>query len=478
MGIKRLNFNEMKTTKAKLPLFTFLLLFLAFATFAQNQQGRTIFGTPLESINPKNGLIRCVSSEYEKHLAATDANRATTAQFEAWLAPKVAAAQAKMFSQNNVTTVITIPVVVHVIHNGDAVGASENISDARVISQITVLNQDFRRMLNTPGYNTNPIGADIEIEFCLAQQAPNGTATTGINRVNLGIDSWSTESEVEGTLKPQTSWDPTQYFNIWVAKFSAAPSAELNGVLGYAQFPSNSGLGGLSTNGGPAATDGVIIEYRTFGSSDYAPGNYSLPYDKGRTATHEVGHYFGLRHIWGDNSSCTVNATDSFKDFCPDTPAANTDNYDCVSIYNSCPVAAGNDMTENYMDYTNDTCMNTFTLNQKARIVAVLQNSPRRSSLGTSTVCQAPLGTDTFEGNDILSLYPNPASEIISIGLGYSDILPNSYSIFNALGQIVANKTVKTVSDLKIDINTMNSGIYFIRIERQNAFKTFKFIKQ
>jgi hypothetical protein len=475
-------FNEMNFTQVKLQMLSFFFL-LSFVTFAQEHttNGRIIFGTKLENINPKNGLIKCVSSEYEKHLLKTNPNRATTAEFEEWLAPKVEEIKKRLVSGTIENQVITIPIVVHIIHNGDAINTNENISDAQILSQITVLNQDFRRALNTPGFNSNAIGADIGIEFCLAQRTPNGTATNGINRVNLGVPFWTTGTSVEGTLKAQTIWDPTQYFNIWVAKFTDNYNDDednLGGVLGYAQFPSNSGLGGLNSDGGIVSTDGVIIDYRGFGSSTYAAGSYHQGYDKGRTTTHEIGHCFGLRHIWGDNDFCNTNGTDSFKDFCPDTPAANDANYDCLEIYNSCPVAAGNDMTENYMDYSNDACMNTFTLNQKARILAVFQNSPRRASLKTSTACQTPLAVKTFDDNNLLTIYPNPATEVVNIGLGASDVLPTSYSIINTLGQVIAVKNVSSESDLQININSINAGVYFIKIDRENTSKTFKFIKK
>ncbi len=359
-----------------LALITAFTLVISSSSFAQE---RKLFGKVVEKINPTTGHIRCASTEYNKSLEEKSPERNTEA-FEQWLAPKVAKIKADRIAGRNANAVVRIPVVVHVIHSGQAVGTGRNISDARVQSQITVLNQDYRRMAGTPGFNNNPVGADMEIEFYLAQTGPDGELTNGIDRVNLGNTTWN-ENNVETILKPQTSWDPKRYFNIWVCQFGG----DLNNVYGYAQFPHQSGLLGLDELG-TSATDGLICDWRAFGSSAIAPGTYYSGIDRGRTATHEIGHCFGLRHIWGDNSSCIVNAIDGFQDFCPDTPAASTEHYDCNAVYNTCPSAPGNDMTENYMDYSNDTCLNTFTLDQKNRMLAVLQNSPRREELPLSQV--------------------------------------------------------------------------------------------
>lgn len=376
-----------------------LLTFLSFGGYAQNgkqpgKTGKSFAPNPInQDYQNRTGYIHCLTDENEERLQELNPERANRQEFETWLAPKISSVKQKLNANAAKTmgNVVTIPVVVHVIHDGDAEGVSENISYDRVLSQITVLNEDYRRMLDTPGYNDNPVGADVEIEFCLAQTAPDGSLTDGVDRVNLSGYTWN-GNNVEGVLKPQTQWDPTQYFNIWVCQFGG----NLGGVLGYAQFPDTSGLGGLSTTGGYADTDGVVVDWRCFGSTDYVTGTFFNGYDKGRTLTHEIGHCFGLLHIWGDSSSCIVNASDSFKDYCPDTPAASQANSGCTLPVDSCPLADGNDMVENYMDYTNDTCMNIFTEDQKARILAVLANSPRRMELVNSTVCNAP----TPEDND------------------------------------------------------------------------------
>ncbi|SFQ63259.1 M43 family zinc metalloprotease [Flavobacterium akiainvivens] len=301
-------------------------------------------------------------------------------KFEQWLAPKVAAAKAASLQKSgqNTNQVVTIPVVVHVIHNGDAIGQDENISDEQIFSQITVLNEDFRRMLNTPGYNTNPVGADMEIEFCLAQRDPNGLLSTGITRRNMGKATWEMD-EVE-VMKTQTQWDPEKYLNIWVVSQVTIQNIYL--LAGYAQFPVQSGLEGLTGLPTSANTDGVVIGAPYFGSEEIYPDGFYEQGVTGRSATHEIGHYFGLRHIWGDAEACEGT------DYCADTPVHATANQGCPPAgYDSCPDEPGVDMIANYMDYTSDACKNVFTADQKARMQAVLANSPRRASLITSDGC-------------------------------------------------------------------------------------------
>lgn len=270
--------------------------------------------------------------------------------------------------------VITIPVVFHIIHNGDAVGSGENISDTYINAQLDQLNKDFRKLnadasLIPAAFAS--VAADAEIQFCLAQRKPDGTATNGINRLNMGNASW-TMNQCESTLKPQTIWDRSKYLNLWTVVFGGSDA----GTLGYAQFP-----------GGAANTDGVVLLYSSVGSTS-TPNSAGGAYGKGRTATHEVGHWLNLRHIWGDATCGT--------DYVSDTPTHNTANYGCPTYpHASTCSGAPTEMTMNYMDYTDDACMYMFSAGQKTRMQALFAASGSRASLATSNGCTAPSGGGT-----------------------------------------------------------------------------------
>ena len=341
---------------------------ISFAQTSTNTQ--TLFGQELTDANIKSldesGVIRCGSVEYEQYLKALYPERATNAEFESWLAPKVEAVKAQR--SNGVSIITTLPVVFHILTDG--VG-NENLSEAAIQAQIDQLNLDFG---NGAG-SSYTVATDTEVRFCLAQQ--NETEVTmfepGINRITDYDDGPFSMSDFENTIKPATQWDPTRYLNIWLANLESP-------LLGYAQFPVSSGLSGLNFPPEPANTDGVVILSSSVGSVA-SPNPLGGSYGLGRTLTHELGHWFGLRHIWGDSGNCSND------DFCADTPDATTSNGGCPTV-DSCPSdGLGADMVENYMDYTNDSCMDTFTADQKTRIQAVLANSPRRMELGASTVC-------------------------------------------------------------------------------------------
>ena len=370
-------------------IFTLICLFTVY--FSYGQQNETV---KRSKVNPKNGYSRCLTTEYEEFLRKKNPERLNPAQFEKWIGPIIATQKQNSIKNRAQQVIFNIPVVIHVIHNGDPVNtiashSEENISYKQAVSQIMVMNQDFRRMLGTPGNGSTGynLGVDCEINFVLAQQDQNGLQTNGVNRVNLGQANWSIE-DIDRIVKPQTQWDPTKYLNMWVVRFSDETS------LGYAQFPSNSTLGGISPNGGVAKTDGVVASFDAFGTIAANDGSFVMnsSYNLGRTMTHEVGHWLGLLHIWGDDDKCTGN-NDTSGDYVTDTPDSNTENYDCVTVSH----CIGNDMIENYMDYTNDACMNTFTAGQKARMVAVLKNSPRRKEL-LNSIGGTPGTIYTYDG--------------------------------------------------------------------------------
>lgn len=316
----------------------------------------------------------CATMQMDSLMRLRNPQEGSLGDFERDLQRKMIEIKAKMAAGRGAAEVISIPVVVHVIHNGEALGTARNISQAQVLSQIETLNEDFRRRAGTNGFNNDTRGADIEIEFCLAQLNPQGLrmAEPGIDRVNGNRANWS-RNDIEGSLKPTTSWDPNKYFNIWVLDFSAQD----DNLLGYAQFPSSSNLSGIPGGGGAASTDGVVITYTSFGNAQ--KGSFPVmkaPYNLGRTLTHEVGHWLGLRHIWGD-AACG-------DDFCADTPTQASESRGCQKGRISC---GGANMVENYMDYSDDACFNIFTKDQKTRMRTVMEVSPRRASLLTSNVC-------------------------------------------------------------------------------------------
>ena len=272
-------------------------------------------------------------------------------------------------TRNLVENVIKIPVVVHVIYSK----SQENISDAQIQSQLDVINEDFRRT-NSDKTNKWSQAADTEIEFYLAQVDPNGNSTSGITRKASTKTSWGSNDAMkkasQGGVNP---WNTSEYLNMWVCNIGG-------GILGYAQFP-----------GGSSATDGVVMSPQYFGSSDKGSGFYlSAPFDKGRTTTHEIGHYLNLRHIWGDGG-CGID------DYVSDTPESDAANYGCSSNHSSC---GSKDMVENYMDYSDDSCMNLYTLGQKNRMRAVLESGGIRRSLALSDKtggdgnCTATVPTD------------------------------------------------------------------------------------
>ncbi len=302
---------------------------------------------------------RCGVMEHEAVLMAKDPHYAEKqAQREAFTAKFIEkAAQGKM---EGGPAVITIPVVFHVVYKT----AAQNISDARLLEQLDILNEDFRR-LNADSVNTPALfmaaAADFEIQFCLASIDPDGNPTTGINRYTTDVTSFSTDDAVKFAADGGAdAWPADSYLNFWVCNLGAF-------LLGYAQFP-----------GGPDATDGVVIHYQHVGYEDAG-----YPYHLGRTATHEIGHWLDLRHIWGDDTNCAGS------DLVDDTPNQKVETYGCPAYPKTdvCSPASPGIMFMNYMDYSDDACMNMFTEGQKLRARALFEPGGDRYNLLASEGC-------------------------------------------------------------------------------------------
>lgn len=318
-----------------------------------------------------------------------------------------------------------IPVVIHVIYNGEPVGTGANVSDAQILSQIEVLNNDFKRLnadsVNTP-FDFISVAGSLDIEFILAKQTPEGLPTTGIVRIDGGQISWPPFDE---ELNALSYWPSEDYLNIWVTNIGG-------NFLGYAQFPVST-LDGLEEfQDGLAPTDGVVIDYTVFGVGSSDP-----QYNLGRTTTHELAHFFGLRHIWGDTDNCFGT------DYVEDTPNQAVETYECDLLTH--PVADGctsMKMFQNYMDYTDDICMNLFTQNQVDRMSLILEDTevPRRNSLLTSLGLEEPIpGTIDLQINNVTN--PGPAT---------CDDTP-------LLKLNVSNLSEEIITDLRVKI-TVNSS--------------------
>ena len=351
-------------------------------------------------------------------------------------------------------TVVTIPVVVHVLYKNN----TQNVSDAQIMSQLKVLNDDFRKV--NANFNTivpdafKPMAADLELAFTLATKKPDGTATTGIERKSVSSSFNFGNNYYKTSGLP--AWDPTKYLNIWVGKFDGYDEYgdPWAGTLGFAYLPDAAG----------EPYDGLCIGYDSFGTM----GTASAPFNLGRTGTHEIGHYFGLNHIWGDEeNSCGTSAGD---DGCADTPATKEPYFDTPTYPTNkyaCTTTATGSMFMNYMDYVDDKSMGMFTNDQKTITKNTLLG-PRASLL--------TLGVNDIETSKSINVYPNPAGHFISISSPLVKI--SEVEIFNTEGKLVKTAKLQSQNE-QIDVKQLPVGIYYLRTYDQgNLVKSMKFVKK
>jgi hypothetical protein len=340
----------LKTNNKLLKMKKQLLLLLALAMFSRLPLNAQTFN-------------RCGTMEYLAAQKAADPGlEARMAEIEnqtqKWVAEH---------ANERTSAVVTIPVVFHVVYNTSA----QNISDAQCQYQLQQLNADYSHTNSDAGNAPSvflSLAANTQIQFCLAQRDPSGNPTSGIIHKSTTASSFSSNNNVKHNANGgDDAWDRNSYLNIWICNLGG-------GLLGYAQFP-----------GGTASTDGVVVHYGSVGSIAH-PSSYNWSganYNYGRSCTHEVGHWLNLIHIWGD-SNCG-------NDQVADTPTQQTSNFGCPSFpHVTCSNGPNGDMFMNYMDYTDDNCMNLFSAGQTSRITSTINGT--RVSLKTSLGCTPVTG--------------------------------------------------------------------------------------
>lgn len=408
---------------------------------------------------------RCASDILEKK--ALQKNPELRSQFESWMKKKIAARKAIDQTRSKTSAVYQIPVVVHILHNGEAVNSGLNIPDAQVISQIRVLNEDYQRMnadASTTPAEFQPVASSIDLEFVLAKQDPDGLPTSGITRTLANKSGYTSNDDAE--IKSQIYWPAEDYLNIWVTNLTDT-------YLGFAQYP----ITDLQGTQPPyeALTDGVVIHYKAFGSLDDGAFNLVSKYNKGRTTTHEVGHYLGLLHVFGDFNGCGTT------DYVDDTPVQSERTFTCPS--GPLTQCGHHVMYQNFLDYTDDACMNLFTAGQIARIQAVLDNSIRRHSLLTSHGLVEPVVFNLdLEAKNIAAPFDTTCGQsivprVVIRNRGNQPVTSAKIS-FSVNGNILETKTVSlnldaieeaTISFTTIDLPEPSSNDILFKIIEVNG---------
>ena len=350
--------------------------------------------------------------------------------------------------------VIVIPVVIHILYSDP----SQNLSDEQVRSQLVVLNNDFRKRnldvseIPFPFIN---IAADARITFCIARVDPVGRPTSGIIHKHTNVQAWTADDAMKFSASSgDDAWDAKRYLNIWVCSLFGRN-------LGYASLP-----------GGVAIKDGVVIQYGVFGTLGSV-----APFDKGRTATHEIGHWLGLKHLWGD--------ADCGDDGIADTPPQKTYNNGCPTFphTSSCSINLNGDMFMNYMDFSNDGCMHMFTRGQVSVMRSLFSAGGQRNSFLISNVCDsiraqgAPVPADTLLNIQGYVIYPNPASAYINISTNVQLLHSIPYIVYNVLGKSLVSSVLSSQKSI-LSLKGFVAGMYIIRIGEGKNVISLPFMKE
>ena len=397
-------------------LVSILLIFLTYSGYAQ-------YKCATDEITRKHANI---NEAYARGLEQMDS---LASQFESGL----------MSQSERTAKKIIIPVVVHVVYRNE----EDNIGMEQIHSQIDVLNRDFNWQQEDK-YKIpelwRDLGAASGFEFRLADRDPDGNFTNGVTRKQTDIEDIANVDNVGGAIQYYNSakggtdpWYQPHYLNIWVCEIG-------DRVLGYTYLPSANEV---------EPNDGIVIEPRAFGTT----GRAAAPYTGGRTLVHEMGRYFGLRHLWGDEEGQCTNT-----DYMDDTPWQAEPNFKCSSFPSkSCPSEPDGDMFMNFMDYADDTCSLLFTKNQIEYMQLVI-----RTAKVTLIHSEAVTGVSEL-GNQGVHIFPNPSSGVFQIIR--SNPAEMDFFIYNSIGdQILTGKT--TEPQLSIDLTKHAPGIYFFKSEQ------------
>lgn len=400
-------------------MFFYIFLFLLFSTSGKSQKKCGTENKRFEALARNPGLIkeRQIIEEFTKN----------------WIDKEDAAKSGQ--------TVVKIPVVVHVVWRT----ADQNISDEQIKSQIDILNKDFRKLNSdankTPAFFKNLV-ADVGIEFCLAARDPAGMVTNGITRTKTTVVDIGDKDRWHTTLRGgKDPWNNKKYINIWVCEAG-------EDLYGFAFLPGTAD---------PPEADGLVISSQYFGSMGTAIA--SFPNHKGRTTTHEMGHYFNLEHLWGpDDSECEEG------DEVEDTPLQFEATYDCASypLKDECSPTDNGILFFNYMDYVDDECMYMFTEGQKKRMNASLNGF--RSTLLGQTNCSLSTSTEDNLTENQIQIYPNPTSGYLQvISKNRSSEKPSTLYLFDFMGRMLQSKT--SFGACTFDIAGYSPGVYWLKVD-------------
>ena len=414
---------------------------------------------------------RCLTPEYISHLDAQQSG--TAASIQSAYEDNVSRIRSANYQKSDDEYII--PVVFHVVYNN----AAQNLHDSIIMNQLLILNEDYNRLNGDSANLRNqflPYKGKVGVRFVLASYDPDGNPTTGIVRRQTNVSSFFTAAALQGDFSSlervksdanggSSPWNTNKYLNIWVCNMAMTyMNMTIPAILGYAKPPLN--MSNWPAGSVPNITDGVVLQYQTVGRNNpHSPMNIMGTTVEffGRTATHEVGHYLGLRHIWGDGDcnvddglSDTPNMIESSDQDCDVTKNTCVDNIDGVDLP---------DLIENFMDYSAEDCQNMFTAQQANLMRSVMEN--QRYDLTHNNV-NSVQKVDAIQAQ----LYPNPAQSEITIQT--SQVLNGTLTIVDVTGRTV--KVISTHGDVtKVAVNDMVPGVYSVSFEGKQIAR---FVKQ